>query len=128
MVVVDFAVIGFFGAAGAIGRHLLSNVGSRMELWGIPVGTLLVNSIGSLLLGLFIGITLQMEGLSPRWRLAIATGFLGSFTTFSTFSVETVRLFERGDLVAALANMGTQLGVGLVAAALGLTIARFALG
>jgi CrcB protein len=88
---------------------------------------LVVNGVGSLLLGLLTGWVLATDGLDERWRLALATGFLGSFTTFSTFSVETFQLAESGRWGLAASNVGLQLAVGLSAAAAGFLIARSAL-
>jgi CrcB protein len=67
-----------------------------------PVGTLTVNLLGSFTLGFFITLTMIRWNIENNLRLAIATGFLGSFTTYSTFALETVNLFSRGHPAAAL--------------------------
>lgn len=120
--------IGVFGAFGAIARFLMSDWASKFNLGGIPAGTLLVNGVGSLLLGLMLGTVLFTEGLSERTSLALTAGFLGSFTTFSTFSVETVQLFEQGRAGAALTNVVAQVAIGLMMAAVGFFGAKVALG
>ena len=70
-----------------------------------------------------IGLSLT-GAVSPRWKLALGTGLLGGFTTYSAFSVETVRLLEEGQHLQSAANVALQLGLGLPAAALGLWLAR----
>lgn len=125
------AGIAAMGAAGAVSRHLVgawvaSVSAARLPtgLFGLPgplVGTLVVNVVGSFLLGLLAG--LAVHRAPSHLRVAVTTGFLGSFTTFSTFSVQTMQLAERSWGLAAL-NLGMELGLGLVAAGLGLACAR----
>lgn len=110
-----------FGALGASARYGIGLALARSE--GLPWATLCVNLVGSLLLGLLSAL-LMGDVVPPSWRPALATGLLGSFTTFSTFSVESVRLLEAGDLRAALANIALHLGLGLLAAAVGLALGR----
>jgi fluoride exporter len=124
----NIVAVGVFGGFGAMARFLMSNWASKFNLGGIPAGTLFVNGVGSLLLGLMLGSVLFTEGLSERYRLALTVGFLGGFTTFSTFSVETVQLFEQGRASAALMNIGLQVVVGLVMAGVGIWTARGVLG
>ncbi|MDX6410070.1 MAG: fluoride exporter [Gaiellaceae bacterium] len=109
------------GALGAPLRYLVDGVvGERTE--GVfPWGILLVNVTGSFLLGLVTGLALH-HGLGRTPRIVIGTGFCGAFTTFSTFSYETVRLIEAGDLAEAFANLGLTLGAGAAAGALGLAL------
>ena len=124
----NIVAIGVFGAFGTIARFLVSNWASRFNLAGIPLGTLLVNGIGSLLLGLMLGATMFTEGLGERTRLALTVGLLGSFTTFSTFSVETVQLFDQGRAGIAMLNIIAQLAIGLIMAAVGFVGAKIAFG
>ena len=81
-----------------------------------------MNIVGSLILGFVVG--LGPRGISPEIRMLVGTGMLGAFTTFSTFSVETVSLAERGDVTAAVVNVVGNTVLGLVAAVLGLLAAR----
>jgi CrcB protein len=90
---------------------------------GFPWGTFMVNVLGSILLGAVLEGALRGT-ISPEVRLAVGTGFLGAFTTFSTFSVETVRLIEAGRYLAAAGNAGGNLTLGLVGAGLGIALAR----
>ncbi len=116
------------GALGALARYGVS-------LWAVsafggrfPFGTLLVNVVGSLMLGFLLEAATTQPGISREVKLALGTGFMGSFTTFSTFGVETVRLAERGDWNAALLNVGLNVLVGLAFAGLGIFAARRLLG
>jgi CrcB protein len=114
-----------FGAI--LGANLRYVVGLwAAQRWGaaFPYGTLLVNSAGCLLIGLFFGLGAARLEISPALRLFFAVGFLGSFTTFSSFSWESVSLLRGGDLLLALTNiLGTNV-VGLVAVVAGLWLAR----
>jgi CrcB protein len=85
---------------------------------------LAVNVIGSLLLGLFMEGSLRSTLLSPELRFGITVGFLGGFTTFSTFSYETVRLMEEGSMLAAGANVLINATVCVAAALVGIYLAR----
>lgn len=112
MVALDPAlVVGAGGAIGAVVRHL---VGAAVDGESFPVGTLAVNVGGSFVLAL-----VTFGGLEGKAALLLGTGVCGSFTTFSSFSFETVRLYETGERVRAAANaLGTLLAC-LLAVALG---------
>ena len=98
-------VIMFGGALGAVARYVLST--TIMDKMGanFPYGTLLVNVLGSFLMGFLAMFLVERIGLDPLLRLGLFVGFLGAFTTFSTFSMETMNLFEQGYHVRALINM-----------------------
>ncbi|MCA1842215.1 MAG: fluoride efflux transporter CrcB [Actinobacteria bacterium] len=113
------------GAIGAPARYLADTFIQERVPGVFPWGTFLVNASGSFLLGLLTGLGLY-HGLGDVPKTVAGTGFCGSFTTFSTFSYETVRLLEDGALFEAVANMSASVGVGLAAAALGMAVAAVA--
>lgn len=117
-------LIAVAGALGALSRYGISLAAARWLGPGFPFGTLLVNVIGCLLLGVLAQRGLSHPSLSKPLQLAIGTGFLGSFTTFSTFGVETVTLLQDGAWGPALANVGLNVLVGLGCAALGMALGR----
>jgi len=87
------------GAGGALGALLRYWVGQRVDVEGFPLGTVTVNVGGSFLLGL-----VTFGGLEGQLALLLGTGLCGSFTTYSSFSFETVRLYETGERARAAAN------------------------
>jgi CrcB protein len=121
---VKILYLGIFGGLGCVTRYLVS--GWIYNLFGraIPYGTLAVNVIGSLLLGLIMEGSLRSTLLSPELRIGITVGFMGGFTTFSTFSYETVRLLEEGSLFAAGMNIFLNVTVCVTAAVIGIYLAR----
>jgi len=96
------------GAGGAVGAIMRYWVSVRVYDWlgqGFPYGTLAVNVLGSLVMGLLYVILTERLSLAVEWRAVLMIGFLGSFTTFSTFSLETLTLFEQGNQLKALTNV-----------------------
>lgn len=93
------------GAAGALLRFYAANGIYLLLGRGFPYGTLFVNVSGSLLMGVLYAVFQDRASVSPEIRLALTVGLLGAFTTFSTFSMETLQLIEGGDLVKALLNI-----------------------
>jgi CrcB protein len=115
-------------AAGAV---LGANARYLVGLWaaarfgaGFPYGTLFVNLVGSFVLGFVVVLGVGRLSIPPQVRLFLAVGFLGSFTTFSSFSAETLLLLEGGGLPRGLLNILANNAGGLVAAWLGATLAR----
>ena len=93
------------GAFGAMMRFLSQAMVHEYFGRGFPFGTLFVNVTGSFLMGLLSIFLVEKFNLGAEWHLAILVGVLGSFTTFSTFSIETLVLFEQGDLLKAMSNV-----------------------
>ena len=121
-------IIGIGGFLGAISRFLVAGwVQDLSRSVHFPYGTLAVNVIGSLLLGFLMRYAFVQHAFSPEMRLLVFIGFLGAFTTFSTFSLETFNLFADGAATPALLNMTANLLLGLGAVWLGQALA-FALG
>ena len=116
--------LGIFGGFGCVARYLVSGWVYDLSGKALPYGTLAVNVVGSLLLGLIMEGSLRSTLLSPELRFGLTVGFMGGFTTFSTFSYETVRLLEEGSLVAAGANVLLNVIVCIVAALIGIYLAR----
>ncbi|MEZ4600900.1 MAG: fluoride efflux transporter CrcB [Syntrophotaleaceae bacterium] len=116
--------IAVFGALGCLSRYFVSGWVYTLAGRGLPYGTLAVNVAGSLLLGLVMEGGLRSALLPADIRMGITTGFMGGFTTFSTFSFETVRLLEEGSLLAAGANILLNVIVCIVFAGIGIHLAR----
>jgi CrcB protein len=110
------------GAVGAPARYLLDDAISSRTQGVFPWGTLAINVSGSFLLGLLTGLAL-FHGLPATPRLVVGTGFCGAYTTFSTFTYETVRLAEEGAVNEAVRNALASLVLGAAAAAAGLAAA-----
>lgn len=118
------------GAGAVLGAWLRWGLG----LWlnpvypAIPAGTLAANLIGGYLIGIAIAFFAQHPGLAPEWRLLLITGFLGSLTTFSTFSAEVVTMITRGQFFWALTTAALHLFGSLTATELGLWTYRLIRG
>ena len=117
-------LIAIGGAFGAVLRYGASVSVYSLLGKGFPYGTLFVNVSGSLLMGVLSVILLDRFDPGPEWRAAVLVGVLGSFTTFSTFSIETLNLLEQGDLMRALANIVLSVTVCLAAVWFGVLIGR----
>lgn len=112
------------GSLGALARYGVSLLVARFWIHEFPLATLLINVSGCFILGLFSTLATERLSVDPFWRLFVATGFVGAYTTFSTFEYETQRLTESGTLVWAAINVVTSVVAGFVAVRLGLTLAR----
>ena len=110
------------GGLGAVSRFLVTTALAG-KLGNFPLGTLTVNFFGSLLMGLVLGILASRVHFgAEQIRLFIAVGFLGGFTTFSSFSAETLALIQNGQIFAATLNVVVSVVAGLVACAVGLKL------
>ncbi|NBC49880.1 MAG: fluoride efflux transporter CrcB [Gammaproteobacteria bacterium] len=112
------------GALGAVARFGLSNGVYRWLGRDFPWGTLTVNALGSFMMGLLFVLLLERGPLAPELRAAVIVGFLGAFTTFSTFSLETLVLVEQGEPLRALLNILASVLICLLACWGGIVIAR----
>lgn len=117
-----FAAIAAGAVLGAWLRFALGALLNR-SIEGLPLGTLVANLLGGLLIGAAIAWLARHPELSPLWRLFLVTGFMGALTTFSTFSAESLELIQRGNLGWALAHTGLHLFGSLAAAAIGFRLA-----
>jgi fluoride exporter len=116
------------GALGTGARYLLS--GGVLKLLGssFPYGTLAVNLLGSFLLGGLMHVGLTSDAISPTLRIALATGALGGFTTYSTFSYETMRLLQEGAWLPAALNVALTVTLCLAACFVGFASGRWLVG
>lgn len=120
---IRIAIVALGGALGAVARYLLGGwVAAR---WGstFPVGTLVINVTGAFLLGVVATLTTDRFS-APQARLLLGVGFLGAYTTFSTFTYETLQLLSEGSFSAAALNVAGSLVLGLLAVWLGVVVAR----
>lgn len=118
-------LVGVGGFIGAVMRYLVTNwVQDSLHILSLPHGTLTVNIVGCLLIGLLAGLSESRNLLGPETRALILIGVLGGFTTFSTFSYETVQLLRDGQSLAAFSNIGLQVCLGLVAVWIGYSVSQ----
>jgi CrcB protein len=118
-VILTLVLVSVAGGFGAAARLVLDGIVSAKFRSAYPIGTTVINVTGSLLIGLVTSLAIS-HGLPQQWHVILGSGFLGGYTTFSTASVEVVRLVQAGRYLSAL---GTALGMlvfSVLAAALGL--------
>ena len=115
----NIVFVGLGGFIGASTRYLISLYASKLFTSKIPIGTLTVNILGSLIIGIVMELTLKTSLISPHMKLFLTTGFLGGLTTFSTFSYENMKLKEKGELLLAIFNIALNLLLSLGGAILG---------
>jgi fluoride exporter len=116
-------MIGVGGFAGAIARYALGvYIGSRYGV-RFPLGTFVINVSGSFLVGLMVTL-LARTTASVYWRYLVPIGFIGAFTTFSTFEYETLRAMQEGQLMTAFLNVALSLVIGFIAVWAGVVLGR----
>ncbi len=120
-----FLLVGAGGALGAMGRYGLGVFVGRYWHGVLPMGVMLANIVGSFAMGLLVGL---LAHFTPDWqnetRLFLAVGLLGGFTTFSSFSLEVITLFERGHIALALVYIGLSVIVSVTMLFAGLALVR----
>jgi CrcB protein len=112
------------GAAGALLRFGISTGTYNLLGRQFPYGTLVVNVLGSLLMGILFVLLSERLALGAEWRAGLLVGMLGAFTTFSTFSFETIALLEEGRWLGATTNVAASVLLCLAATWIGLSLAR----
>ncbi|EAX46388.1 CrcB protein [Thermosinus carboxydivorans Nor1] len=112
------------GSIGATARYLISDWAAQR--WGadFPYGTLIVNIAGCFIIGLFMALVTERIIVSPYWRLLVTVGFVGGLTTFSSFSYETIKLVNDGQMTFALYNILSNFVLGFFATWTGISLAK----
>lgn len=121
MTVIEVAI---GGAAGAVARYLVDGWVSERTGGAFPLGTMVVNVSGAFVLGLLATLALERSILPAGIRAPVLIGFVGAYTTFSTWMLETWRLAEQGAWLGAIANVGGSVMLGLVALGAGIALGR----
>lgn len=119
-----FLAVAVGGALGSMARYAVALLVAGMWRREFPLATFLINVSGSFVIGFFATWGAERAAIDPLWRLLVATGFLGAYTTFSAFEYETQRLTEGGALGWAVVNVVGSVVVGFMAVQLGVAIAR----
>jgi fluoride exporter len=119
-----FVWISLGAIAGANLRHLIAQYAVKWAGPNYPWGTLAINVTGSFVLGFFGAWAMDRPAIDHRWRLIVAVGFCGGYTTFSSYAWETLSLAHRGELLAAIGNVAASNVLSLVGVALGAMVAR----
>ena len=112
-------LIGLGGFVGSVARFLVSKLNTRIDWLSIPMGTLAVNVLGSLLIGFLIGISEKSPVLTVEWRMFLMVGLCGGFTTFSSFTGENLMLMRNGQFLPLLLYTGLSILLGFTAVYLG---------
>lgn len=119
-----YMMVGLGGFLGAIARFWVGGYVSERLGTRFPYGTFVVNMTGSFLIGLVVTILAEKAHWNANWRYLIPVGFIGAYTTFSTFELETLQIFRDGEFFFAFLNVLLSVGVGFVSAWLGVITGR----
>lgn len=119
-----YLVIALGGAIGSIVRFLIGNLINSYAKSTYPWGTFFINVSGSFIIGFFLVLITERLPLNDHWRLAVAVGFTGAYTTFSTFEYEILSLFEKGKFLLAIGYITSSITLGLLFVWLGASLAR----
>ena len=120
----EYLWVSLGGIFGACARYFLSRFAAKIIGTGFPWGTLFINISGSFLLGLFLVYTTERAFVDPRWRLLIAIGFCGAYTTFSSYAYESIVYFQQGNWALFVGNVLSNNFLCLAAVLAGAAIAR----
>ena len=121
---IGYVLIAVGGAIGAIARYEMTNLIQHKTHVGFPYGTVAVNVAGCFIIGFMIALLDDHVLSHPNWRLLIVTGFVGAFTTFSTFEAETFNAVTAGAFAVAIANVVVSVVAGFAAVWLGAALSR----
>jgi fluoride exporter len=117
-------IVGCGGFIGSIARFLVQKLNLSWHFLSIPIGTLSVNVLGSLLIGFIIGISGKSEIISPGLRLFLMVGICGGFTTFSSFTAENLMLMQNGQFASVLVYTGLSIFLGFLAVYFGYVLSN----
>jgi CrcB protein len=120
----ELLAIGLGGAMGALCRYGMTQWANALVGINFPYSTLIINVLGSFAIGIVFILLVERNLLAPVWRSVLMVGFLGAFTTFSTFSLQALGLMEEGRFIGALAYIGGSVVTCILATALGMYLAR----
>lgn len=120
----NLLLIGLGGFVGSVARYLVSRLNLHIDFLSIPFGTLLVNILGSFLIGFLIGISERSALLNVEWRMFLMIGLCGGFTTFSTFAGENLMLLRNGQVFSLFLYTGLSLFLGFVLVFLGYILTK----
>jgi len=118
----NLLLVGSGGFLGSMARYYVSRLNLLVDILSIPAGTLLVNVAGSFLIGFLAGVSDKTNILPGEWRLFLMTGLCGGFTTFSSFTNESMVLLHNGQFLSFLLYAGLSLFLGMAAVFLGFSL------
>jgi CrcB protein len=118
--VTRYLLVGLGGGLGSMLRYMVGGYASSRMNARFPYGTFLVNCTGCFLIGLVVAVLAERTDLSPNWRYLIPIGFIGGYTTFSSFELETFRSVENGEMLIAGLNVSLSVVIGFIGVWLGM--------
>jgi fluoride exporter len=125
MTLFKILLVGLGGSLGSMARYIsVKTIDGRLNAL-FPFGTLTVNLIGSLLIGIIYAVVSRKTGSAEHWAVFLGAGFCGGFTTFSAFAYENVNLLQQRMAGTALIYMGSSMVLGLLAVALGMALGKY---
>ncbi len=120
----NILIIGFGGFIGSVARYFVSKLNLYWDFYSVPIGTLLVNIIGSLIIGFLAGMSDKTNILSLELRLFLMVGICGGFTTFSSFTNENLMLLHNGQFLSIFLYTGLSVILGFIAVYFGYTLSN----
>jgi len=118
--VTRYLLVGLGGGLGSMMRYMVGGYASSRMNARFPYGTFLVNCTGCFLIGLVVAVLAERTDLSPNWKYLIPIGFIGGYTTFSSFELETFRSVENGEMLIAGLNVSLSVVIGFIGVWLGM--------
>ncbi len=120
----EILLVGFGGFIGSVARYLVSKLNITWQFLSIPMGTLTVNILGSLIIGFLVGISVKSELISNDLRLFLMVGFCGGFTTFSSFTNENFMLMQNGQFLTVFLYTTLSIVLGFLAVYFGYVLSN----